>query len=458
MVAVVRCHSPAIVLNWGYDRGGVCQRATENTPEPKSTARMERSHGIDGYALKNAKPKAKPYKLADEKGLFVTVSPAGGMLWRWKYRVDGVGADGQPKRVEKLLSLGRYPDVSLKLARERRDAAREQHAAGIDPAEKKQRDKAKAKVGAANTFHAVASAFIEKCRREGLAETTIRKRVWTLGLVERAIGSRPIAEIEPIAILNAVRPYEAAKNHEKARRALEFVGAVFRFAVANQIAPADPTRDLRGALVSRKPKHLAAILEPKRVGELLRAIDGYEGQPTTQLALRLSPLVFLRPGELRRAEWHEVDFENAVWRIHASKMKGRQEHVVPLSRQALELLREAHDLTGHGQYVFPAIGSAHRPLSENTVNGALRRLGFGGDEMTAHGFRAMASTLLNESGKWQPDAIERALAHKDRDHVRAAYHRGAHWAERVAMAQWWADYLDHLRVGGVCSAAPADLA
>ncbi|WP_447726636.1 tyrosine-type recombinase/integrase [Sphingomonas koreensis] len=402
---------------------------------------------LTATALKNAKPKAKPYKLADEKGLFVTVSPSGGMLWRWKYRVDGVGADGQPKRIEKLLSLGGYPEVSLKAARERRDTAREQHAAGIDPAEKKRRDKAVAKVGAANTFHAVAMAFIEKCRRGGLAETTVRKRVWTLGLVERAIGNRPIAEIEPIAVLDAVRPYEAAKNHEKARRTLEFVGAVFRFAVANQLAPADPTRDLRGALASRKPKHLAAILEPKRVGELLRAIDGYEGQPVTQIALKLSPLVFVRPGELRKAEWREIDFDTAIWRIDALKMKGRREHVVPLSGQAMALLRGVRELTGGGQYVFPSMRSSHRPMSENTITGALRRLGFTGDEMTAHGFRAMASTLLNESGKWQPDAIERALAHKDRDHVRAAYHRGAHWTERVAMAQWWADYLDTLRVG-----------
>jgi Arm DNA-binding domain len=182
---------------------------------------------LTATALKNAKPKAKPYKLADEKGLFVIVSPSGGMLWRWKYRVDGVGQDGEPKRIEKLLALGTYPEVSLKLARDRRDVAREQHATGIDPAEKKQRDKAAGKIGAANTFYAVATAFIEKCRREGLAETTIRKRQWSLGLVERAIGNRPIAEIEPIAILNAVRPFEAAKNHEKARRALEFVGAVW---------------------------------------------------------------------------------------------------------------------------------------------------------------------------------------------------------------------------------------
>lgn len=398
-------------------------------------------------AIKSAKPKAKPYKMADEKGLSLVVSPSGGMLWRWKYRVDGIGADGQPKRIEKVLALGAYPDVGLQAARERRDAARQQLASGIDPAEKKQRDKRAAKIGAANTFHAVATNFIEKCRRDGLAETTLRKRQWTLGLVARAIGNRPIAEIKPIDILDAVRPYEVAKNHEKARRTLEFVGAVFRYGVANQLVSADPTRDLRGALASRKPKHLAAILDPKRVGELLRAIAGYEGQGVTHIALQLSPHVFVRPGELRKAEWREIDFDAAVWKIDATKMKGRQEHAVPLSKQALALFREAHALTGDGQFVFPSVRTPRRPMSENTVNGALRRLGFTGDEMTAHGFRAMASTLLNESGKWQPDAIERALAHKDRDQVRAAYHRGAHWAERVEMAQWWSDHLGMLRKG-----------
>lgn len=398
-------------------------------------------------AIKAAKPQAKPYKLTDEKGLFLIISPSGGMLWRWKYRIDGVGPNGLPKRVEKLLALGTYPEVSLKQARDLRDIAREQRAAGIDPADKKQRDKQAAKLGAVNTFEAIATKFIEKCRRDGLAETTVRKRQWTLGLVARTLGSRPIAEIKPIDVLDAVRPYEAAKNHEKARRTLEFVGAVFRYGVANQIVSADPTRDLRGALTARKPKHLAAILEPKRVGELLRAIDGYEGQGITHLALQLSPHVFVRPGELRKAEWNEIDFDAAVWRIAASKMKGRQEHAVPLSRQALELLRTAHGYTGEERYVFPSIRTPLRPMSENTINGALRRLGFSGDEMTAHGFRAMASTLLNESGKWQPDAIERALAHKDKDQVRAAYHRGQHWAERVEMAQWWSDYLDRLKVG-----------
>jgi integrase len=265
--------------------------------------------------------------------------------------------------------------------------------------------------------------------------------------VNRPLGHRPISEIAPYEILEAVRPYEAAKNDEKAHRTLQFIGQVFRYAIANQLAPSDPTRDLRGALSSRKPKHLAAVLDAKKAGELLRAIDGYEGGALTRTALQLSALLFVRPGELRGAEWTELDLEIAIWRIPAGRMKGRIEHVVPLSRQAVELFRLAHGFTGDGRYVFPSIRSVSRPMSENTVNGALRRLGFAGDEMTAHGFRAMASTLLNESGNWSPDAIERALAHKDRDTVRAAYHRGAHWKERVAMAQWWSDHLDALRLG-----------
>ena len=399
--------------------------------------------------INGAKPAAKAYKLPDEKGLHLWVTPSGGKLWRWKYRVDGVGPDGKPKRVEKLLSLGGYPAVSLKRARELRDDAREQHAAGIDPAVKKQRDKQVAKVGAANTFEMIAAKYIERCRRDGLADTTVRKREWMKGLVVRALGNRAIADIKPIDVLDAVRPFENARNHEKARRTLEFIGAVFRFAVANQLVDSDPTRDIRGALTARKPKHLAAILEPKRVGELLRAIDGYAGQGVTHIALQLSPHVFVRPGELRQAEWREIDFDAAVWRIDAARMKGRQEHAVPLSRQALALLREAQAFTGNGKFVFPSVRTPLRSMSENTINGALRRLGFTGDEMTAHGFRAMASTLLNESGKWQPDAIERALAHKDRDQVRAAYHRGQHWAERVEMAQWWSDYLDTLKNGAM---------
>ena len=390
-------------------------------------------------AIRNLKPQPKPYKIADEKGLYLLVTPAGGKLWKLKFR-NGMG-------VERKLSLGAYPDLGLKDARDYRDSARSDLAKGVDPAEKKQSDKRAAKINAANSFSVIAKAYIEKNRSDGKAEATVIKRQWFLGLVDRAIGHRPIAEIQPYEILDAVRPYEAAKNHEKSHRTLQFVGQVFRFAVANQLAPRDPTPDLRGALVNCKPKHLAAILEPRRVGELLRAIEGYEGQPSTLLALKLSPLVFVRPGELRRAEWSEINLDAAVWRIPPAKMKGRLEHAVPLSHQALEILILAKAVSGHTRFVFPSIRTARSPMSENTVNAALRRLGFAGNEMTAHGFRAMASTLLNESGKWSSDAIERALAHKDKDAVRAAYHRGAHWAERVEMAQWWSDHLNALRDG-----------
>jgi integrase len=396
-------------------------------------------------AINNAKPQIKPYKLSDERGLFLLVTPSGGRLWRMKYRVDGVDGEGATKRIEKLLSLGAYPDVGLKQARELRDDARRGMAAGIDPAAKKRRDRTDAQSRALNSFGAVASKYLEKIAGEGLTEQTVRKRRWLLKLIERPLAKRPIAELQPFEILEALRPIEANGRLETAKRAKEFVGQVFRYAVALQLAPRDPTPDLRGALRNPVTKHLAAILEPKRVGELLVAIDGYIGQPATQIALKLSPHVFVRPGELRHAEWHEIDFAAKVWRIDAAKMKSRKAHAVPLSHQVLELFNSAHELTGHGKYVFPSLGSPARPMSENTVNAALRRLGFTGDEMTAHGFRALASTLLNESGKWQPDAIERALAHKDRDQVRAAYSRGLHWDERVAMAQWWSDHLDELR-------------
>ncbi|NLR70770.1 integrase arm-type DNA-binding domain-containing protein [Novosphingobium sp. ERN07] len=398
-------------------------------------------------AIRNAKPQAKPYKLTDEKGLFLLVQPSGGKLWRFKFRVDGRDEDGQPKRIEKKVGFGTYPEVNLKDARRMRDEARATLAAGVDPAEKKRREAHTAKISAANSFEAVASAYIEKCKREGRSERTTEKQEWFVKLLDRTVGTRPVAEIQPFEMLEAVRKYESTGRTETAHRALQFASQVFRFAIANQLALSDPTRDLRGALTGHKSKHYAAILEPKKAGELLRAIDGYDGHPVTRFALQLAALVFVRPGELRYAEWSEFDFDAGVWRIPAEKMKARSEHVVPLSRQALGVLAEARALTGDGQYVFPSIRTHLRPMSENTVNAALRRLGYSNDEMTGHGFRAMASTLLNESGKWSPDAIERALAHKGKDAVRAAYHRGQHWQERVDMAQWWADYLDTLRTG-----------
>jgi integrase len=391
---------------------------------------------LSDIAIRAAKPGPKPIKLSDERGLFLLVQPSGGKLWRLKYRIAGK---------EKKLSLGRYPDVALKEARERCTEARKLIASGIDPSEQKRTERLDATLRAETTFKAVAEEYIEKSDREGRAAVTIGKARWLLSLLEPALGSRPVDEISPVELLGALKKVEAKGHLETARRMRSFASRVFRYAVATARAKADPAATLRGALVAPKVTHHSAILEAKGVGALLRAIDGYDGQPMTQLALKLAPHVFVRPGELRQAEWEEIDLEAGVWKIAASKMKMRQPHMVPLSRQAIAILQAAQALTGRHRYVFASLYPGKRPMSENTINAALRRLGYSGDEMTAHGFRAMASTLLNESGKWNPDAIERALAHKAADGVRGAYHRGAHWAERVEMAQWWSDYLDTLR-------------
>jgi len=389
-------------------------------------------------AIRNAKPRERDYKLADGGGLYLLVTPTGGRLWRMKYRVDGV---------ERKLSIGKYPAVSLGDARKARDTARAKASAGDDPAAAKRRERVKAKLAAGTTFGAVALEYIGKAEREGRSPATVTKLHWARKWLQPAIGHRPVDQIEPHELLAVLRRQEASGNLETARRTRAFASRVFRYAVATVRAKSDPAALLLGAIGAPQPKHLAAIIDGVRAGDLLRAIACYTGHPITRIALTLAPHVFVRPGELRQAEWSEIDFDAAVWRIPAVRMKQRREHVVPLSRQSLDLFHEAQALTGGGRYVFPALGKATKPMSENTVGAALRRMGFKADEMTAHGFRAMASTLLNESGRWSPDAIERALAHKDGDQVRAAYHRGAHWKERVTMAAWWSDHLEFLRCG-----------
>lgn len=396
---------------------------------------------LTDVTIRNVKPGPKPMKLADGGGMYLLVTPAGGKLWRLKYRIE---------RREKLLSIGAYPEIGLSAARKLRDEARAMIANGVDPSREKQREKVKARIGAADTFKAISSEYCEKRKRDGeggWSAATATRSEYLLSLLNGSIGSMPIAEIEPADVLTAVRKIEAKGNLESARRTLQLSSMVFRYAVATARLRSDPTRDLRGALTTPKVTHYGAITDLRRVGELLRAIDGYGGQGYTKLALQLSPHVFVRPGELRHAEWCDIELDAALWTIPASKMKMRKPHHVPLSRQAVALLREVFEATGPDGYVFPSVRTRARPMSENTVNAGLRRLGYSSDEMTAHGFRAMASTLLNESGKWHPDAIERALAHGDSDKVRAAYHRGAHWQERVEMAQWWSDYLDQLRNG-----------
>lgn len=384
-------------------------------------------------AIRSTKPDVKPKRLFDSGGLYLEVSPAGSKLWRLKYRIA--------KR-EKRLAFGIYPEVSLKDARVKRDEARKLLAAGIDPSAQRKA----AEHQSASGLEIVAREWFTKFSPSWSpdhAERVIRR-------LERDVfpwmGARPIGEITAPELLTALRRVENRGVVETAHRVMQNCSQVFRYAVATGRAERDPTADLRGALPPVKGNHFASITDPKAIGELLRAIGGYKGSFITQCALRLAPLVFVRPGELRRAEWTEFDLDAAEWRIPASKMKMRVIHVVPLSGQAVSILRELRPLTGSGKYVFPGARTKDRPMSENTVLAALRRMGYGTNDMTGHGFRSMASTILNEQG-WNRDAIERQLAHAERDNVRAAYNYAEHLPERRKMMQQWANYLDKLKVG-----------
>jgi integrase len=363
------------------------------------------------------------------------VTPSGGKLWRLKFRHKGR---------ENRLALGAHPDTTLKLARERRDEARRLLAAGIDPASRRQAEK----LATANTFEAVALEWLA-LQEKKLAPATYAKAVWTLEtLVFPYIGSRPVARLGPSEVLKVLKRIEGRGTHETAHRTRQRCAQVFRYAVQTERAERDPTADLRGALAPVVSEHFATITEPVRIGELLRAIDGYAGHVVTAYALKLAPLVFVRPGELRHAEWTELDLDGhePQWRIPAEKMKMRAQHLVPLSSQAVALLRELQPVTGRGRYVFPSLRGGFRPMSENTVNAALRRLGYATEEMTGHGFRSLASTCLNEQG-YHPDLIELQLAHAERNQVRSAYNKAQRLPERRRMMQAWADYLDGLRAG-----------
>lgn len=385
-------------------------------------------------------------KLSDEKGLQLWVSPAGNRVWNLAYRFDGK---------QKKLSIGAYPEIGLADARRRRDEARALLAEGIDPAEQKKRLLASGAEARANTFQSIAAELIDRKRQQGLAENTIGKVDWILDFARPLIGNRPVSEITPAEVLAVLRSVEKRGRHETANRLRSVVGEVFRYAISTARAQNDPTFALRGALIQPRVKHRSAITNPTEVGALMRAIEGFNGQPTTIAALKLLAYLFPRPGELRQAEWKEFDLDAAIWVIPAERMKMRIEHRVPLPRQALQILHELNAITGKSPLVFPGYGMsggegrkvAPKPISENTVNGALRRMGYSAEEMTAHGFRATASTLLNESGKFNADAIERALAHAEGNKVRRAYQRGEFWTERVQMAQWWADEIDRMRDG-----------
>lgn len=386
--------------------------------------------------IRKAKPADKQTKLFDEKGLFLLLTPAGGKWWRLKYRFGGK---------EKLLSLGTYPEVSLKDARERRDEARRLLANEVDPGEARKAKKAAGNERAANSFEVIAREWYAKFSpgwTPSHGERILRR-------LERDVfpwlGERPIADIKAPDLLQAIRRIEGRGALETAHRAMQNCGQVFRYAIATGRAERDPTPDLRGALPPVRESHLAAMTDPKDVAALLRAIDAYEGFYTTRAALRLAPLVFVRPGELRKAEWSEIDLDNAEWNIPAERMKMRQPHLVPLATQAISILRELQPLTGASRYVFPGARTNARPMSDNAILAALRRMGFAKDEMSGHGFRAMARTILDEVLGVRPDYIEHQLAHAVRDPNGRAYNRTAHLPQRRQMMQQWADYLDNLK-------------
>jgi len=395
---------------------------------------------ISDTRIRQAKAGERDYKLSDSAGLYLLVRTTGSKLWRLAYRFAGK---------QKSLALGAYPTVSLADARDRREAARKLLANGVDPSAQRRLEKIAAAAGG-NSFRDVAEEFLQRQAREGRAEMTLKKNRWLLEPALEIFGDRPIGEITAPELLHALRRFEVRGRYESARRMRTVAGMVFRYAIATGRAARDISLDLRGAITTPKVKHRPAITEPTEVGALLRAIGGYSGQPTTRMALQLSALVFVRPGEIRHARWREFDLTARVWKIPAETMKMDRPHRVPLARQAVSILRELHKATGHGEFLFPAITSVRRPMSENTLNAALRRLGYGKDEVTVSGLRTTASTLLNEMGRWNPDAIERQLAHQEEDDVRYAYmHAAEFWSERVEMMQVWADYLDQLRAGAV---------
>jgi integrase len=395
---------------------------------------------LNDLAIKRVKPGPKIIKLSDGHGLQLWVTPDGAKRWRMAYRFGGA---------QKVLAIGVYPAIGLKEARQAREDARRSLAQGQDLSRAKRDAKAVQADKNANTFSAVAAELTEKKRRDGKAPVTMKKFEWLLSFARPTIGARAIGEISARDVLGVLKEVEARGVHETARKLRTAIGDVFRYAIATARSDNDPTVALRGALVAPTVTPRAAIVAPKAFGGLLRAIEGYRGAPETCAALELLALTFVRPGELRAAEWSEFDLDNAVWEIPAGRMKMRRPHRVPLAPRVVVILRELRKLPRDGKFLFPSVRTSARCMSENTLNAALRRMGFKNEDMTSHGFRASASSMLNESGLWNADAIERQLAHVDSDSVRRAYARAEYWDERVKMMAWWADRCDELRRGGI---------
>lgn len=377
---------------------------------------------------------SRSYKRFDGGGLYIEVSPDGAKRWRYKYRFAGK---------ENRLAFGVYPRVKLAGARRAKDDARRLIEDGFDPSVERKKAKAARHLGAGNTFSVVAKEYIRLCEKNGQAEATVKKAKWYCSLLEPIVGTVPLSEIDAQLLLAALRRIENRGTHETANKARGFAGRVFRHGIVSGRTTSNPADHLVGALVTRKARHRAALLDEGRLADFLRAVDRYNS-PVTRLALKILAHVFVRPGELRLSTWAEFDLDKALWSIPAERMKMRKPHHVPLSPTVVTLLRETHQLTGPEGYVFPASHTWRRPMSENTLNHAMRRMGFTKDEATAHGFRSTASSFLNEGGQFNPDVIELALAHAPKNAIRAAYNRAEHWEERVRMAAWWSDYLTGL--------------
>ena len=398
---------------------------------------MAVTKALSDTKIRTAKPKTKIYKLYDSKGLYIEITPKGSKRWRFKYRFDNK---------EKRISLGIYPDVLLKKARDRRDEAREILAEGLDPSIQRKQQKLKKAALQANTFEAVAREWHKKKSKKWTPGHSQKTLAWLEKNIFPWLANRPIADIEAPELLVVLRKVESRGAIDTAHRLKQVCGQIFRYAIATGKASRDIAADLKGALEPVVTEHFARLTNPKDVGALMRVIESYTGSFITRYALQLAPLVFVRPGELRYAEWAEVNFETAEWVIPAEKMKMKRKHIVPLSSQAIKILNEIQPLTGHARYIFHSERTNTRPMSENTLNAALRRLGYTKEQMTAHGFRGMASTLLHEKG-FNRDWIETQLAHSESNSVRAAYNYAQYLPERKTMLQWWADYLDRLKHG-----------
>ena len=382
--------------------------------------------------VRNLKPRDKPYKVSDGHGLYVLAKPNGSKLWQMAYRFD---------ERQKTLSFGQYPAVTLAMAREKRTVARSLIARDIDPSQEAREKKRKKKLISATTFSLIADELIAKREKEGLSEATLRKKRWLIDIARPELGNMPIRRITAPEILAVLKTVEAKGNFETAKRLRTLIGEVFRYAVATTRADNDPTYALRGALITPKVKHLAAITNRDEFAGLVRAVWSYNGDPSSVAALKLMVLLYPRPGELRKAQWSEYDLNVATWEIPAERMKMRKPQRKPLSGMATKILLDLRDVNGAGDLVFPSLLSTGKPISENTMNIALRRMGFTQDQMTSHGFRSSASSLLNESGLWTSDAIEAELAHADKNKIRSIYNRATYWDERVKMADWWAEEI-----------------